>query len=139
MEVLPHVARWYIAGIAIVATAAMSRALWTALETTGQELMLVSILAGGVALAWRFPVHLQRNKYLSVDEVTAQGIETTNDLVRARSLGCKLGQGYCVAHPLRPADLGALLHRGVGFDVARNAVGTHLGRIPRLQAETARI
>lgn len=71
-------------------------------------------------------------------EVTAEGIETTDDLIQARSLGCKLGQGFCFAHPLPPADIATLLDRNVSFDVARNVVvGPHRGRLVRPPAAPA--
>lgn len=35
-------------------------------------------------------------------EVVAQGIETAEQFTALRNLGCQLGQGYCLSHPLDP-------------------------------------
>jgi len=39
--------------------------------------------------------------------VTAEGIETTDQLLLLRELGCDVGQGYLIATPLEPHDLNA--------------------------------
>jgi len=44
-------------------------------------------------------------------DVTAQGIETEDQLSRLRAIGCHRGQGYHVARPLPAAEAGALLAR----------------------------
>ncbi|MBK1721780.1 EAL domain-containing protein [Thiocystis violacea] len=41
--------------------------------------------------------------------VTAEGIETRDQLLRVVSIGCHIGQGYYFSHPLPAADFGALL------------------------------
>jgi EAL domain-containing protein (putative c-di-GMP-specific phosphodiesterase class I) len=44
-------------------------------------------------------------------ETIAEGIETAEQLVALRELGCQLGQGYYFARPLGPAAVDALLER----------------------------
>ncbi len=41
--------------------------------------------------------------------VIAEGIETRTQADLLRELGCEMGQGYLLSHPLPPVDLGALL------------------------------
>ena len=41
--------------------------------------------------------------------VIAEGIETRTQAERLRELGCEMGQGYLLSHPLPPLDLTALL------------------------------
>ena len=41
--------------------------------------------------------------------VTAEGIETAEQLKELRALGCDKGRGYYFARPLQPESLGALL------------------------------
>ena len=42
--------------------------------------------------------------------VTAEGVETTDQLERLRSLGCPQGQGYLFSRPVPAADMAALLN-----------------------------
>jgi diguanylate cyclase (GGDEF)-like protein len=44
-------------------------------------------------------------------ETIAEGIETDEQLVALRSLGCQYGQGYLFGRPGDPDTIGALLHR----------------------------
>jgi EAL domain-containing protein (putative c-di-GMP-specific phosphodiesterase class I) len=55
-------------------------------------------------------------------ETVAEGIETAEQLVTLRELGCQLGQGYFFTRPLGPAAVDALLERhypGVHTPAAR--------------------
>jgi diguanylate cyclase (GGDEF)-like protein len=51
-------------------------------------------------------------------QVTAEGIESMDQLVLARGLGCQLGQGYKFARPLRPKALATMLDRQIVFPIA---------------------
>lgn len=53
-------------------------------------------------------VHLARNLGLGV---MAEGIETTDQLVRLRDFGCEHGQGFLFARPLSPEQVEELLAR----------------------------
>ncbi|WP_300974636.1 EAL domain-containing protein [Sphingomonas sp. LHG3406-1] len=44
-------------------------------------------------------------------QVTAEGVETVDQLTALRALGCDLVQGYLLAHPLDPAELVAWASR----------------------------
>ncbi len=48
-------------------------------------------------------------------QVTAEGIETIEQLAHLRSLGCKHGQGYAFSRSLSAADMGALLRKTAPF------------------------
>jgi diguanylate cyclase len=43
--------------------------------------------------------------------VTAEGVETFEQLERVRALGCDAAQGFLLARPAAPEDVAALLHR----------------------------
>jgi diguanylate cyclase (GGDEF)-like protein len=59
-------------------------------------------------------------------EITAEGIETTEDLLLARELGCRYGQGYRFARPLPASEITALLEHGFPFDIAHKvSLGPH--------------
>jgi EAL domain-containing protein (putative c-di-GMP-specific phosphodiesterase class I) len=47
--------------------------------------------------------------------VTAEGIETQEQLARVRSLGCDAVQGFLLARPAAPADIAHLLHQPLGM------------------------
>jgi EAL domain-containing protein (putative c-di-GMP-specific phosphodiesterase class I) len=47
--------------------------------------------------------------------VTAEGIETAEQLARLRELGCNWGQGYFFTPPLSPDELVAFLRNGTAF------------------------
>lgn len=51
-------------------------------------------------------------------QVTAEGIESMDQLVLARGLGCQLGQGFNFARPLRPEALATMLDRQTIFPIA---------------------
>ena len=51
-------------------------------------------------------------------EVTAEGIETTDDLLVARALGCRYGQGFRFAGPMPAAEIETLIEHGLPFDIA---------------------
>jgi diguanylate cyclase (GGDEF)-like protein/PAS domain S-box-containing protein len=56
--------------------------------------------------------------------VTAEGVETLDQLLRLRALGCDFAQGYYFAGPQPAADLGALLNWDMeGHRTPRTAVG----------------
>ena len=56
--------------------------------------------------------------------VTAEGVETLDQLVRLRALGCDFAQGYYFARPQPAADLAALLNWDMeGHWAPRTAVG----------------
>ena len=44
--------------------------------------------------------------------VTAEGVETADQLERLRGLGCELGQGFFFARPVPSEELNALIARG---------------------------
>jgi EAL domain-containing protein (putative c-di-GMP-specific phosphodiesterase class I) len=44
--------------------------------------------------------------------VTAEGIETDQQLMRLREIGCEIGQGYLFARPMNPAEVNRLLSAG---------------------------
>ncbi len=44
--------------------------------------------------------------------VTAEGVETADQLERLRALGCELGQGFFFARPVPGEDLPGLLAAG---------------------------
>ena len=48
-------------------------------------------------------------RHLPLD-LTAEGIENTAQLTALRDLGCPLGQGHGLSHPLTAPDFRALLH-----------------------------
>jgi EAL domain-containing protein (putative c-di-GMP-specific phosphodiesterase class I) len=50
--------------------------------------------------------------------VVAEGIETAEQMGWLRNLGCELGQGYYLSHPLPFEELEALLQQG-GVGLAR--------------------
>jgi EAL domain-containing protein (putative c-di-GMP-specific phosphodiesterase class I)/GGDEF domain-containing protein len=54
----------------------------------------------------RLIVELSRDLHL---EVTAEGIESSEQLAMLSAFGCPLGQGYLLAKPMRPDDFGLLL------------------------------
>jgi len=47
--------------------------------------------------------------------VTAEGIETPEQLARVRALGCDAVQGFLLARPAPPADIAHLLHQPLGM------------------------
>ncbi|MBX6342555.1 MAG: EAL domain-containing protein, partial [Thermomicrobiaceae bacterium] len=47
--------------------------------------------------------------------VTAEGVETAEQLGELRTVGCDCGQGYYIARPLPAEDLGALLSEGASW------------------------
>jgi EAL domain-containing protein (putative c-di-GMP-specific phosphodiesterase class I) len=49
--------------------------------------------------------------------VTAEGIETAEQLSRLRQAGCDKGQGYYFFRPLKAEAMGALLENRAGSDV----------------------
>ena len=56
--------------------------------------------------------------------VTAEGVETLDQLLRLRALGCDFAQGYYFARPQPAAELGALLNWDMeGHHAPRTAVG----------------
>lgn len=56
--------------------------------------------------------------------VTAEGVETLDQLVRLRSLGCDFAQGYYFARPQPAAELAGLLNWDMeGHWAPRTAVG----------------
>jgi diguanylate cyclase (GGDEF)-like protein/PAS domain S-box-containing protein len=56
--------------------------------------------------------------------VTAEGVETIDQLLRLRALGCDFAQGYYFARPQPAADLDALLNWDMqGHSTPRTAVG----------------
>jgi EAL domain-containing protein (putative c-di-GMP-specific phosphodiesterase class I) len=46
--------------------------------------------------------------------VTAEGIETADQLERVRALGCDAAQGFLLARPAAPGDIAGLLHQPLG-------------------------
>lgn len=48
-------------------------------------------------------------------EVTAEGIETVEQLARLREVGCNWGQGYLFTPPLPPDELATFLQEGTAF------------------------
>ena len=56
--------------------------------------------------------------------VTAEGVETLDQLLRLRALGCNFAQGYYFARPQPAAELDALLNWDTqGHSAPRTAVG----------------
>ncbi|MDQ6673745.1 MAG: EAL domain-containing protein [Chloroflexota bacterium] len=43
--------------------------------------------------------------------LTAEGVETTEQAEQLRQLGCDLGQGYLFARPLLAEELGLMIQR----------------------------
>ena len=56
--------------------------------------------------------------------VTAEGIETTEQLAQVRALGCDAAQGFLLARPAAPEDVAALLHQPLC--PAASVLGTRL-------------
>jgi diguanylate cyclase (GGDEF)-like protein/PAS domain S-box-containing protein len=50
-------------------------------------------------------------------EVTAEGIETQDQLVKLKKLGCRFAQGFYLARPMPPADLDRLMAGSHRWDV----------------------
>lgn len=61
-------------------------------------------------------------------QLTAEGIETAQQLAALRELGCELGQGFFLARPLAPEDVDRLLGESTDETSARNAVTFGAGR-----------
>ncbi len=62
----------------------------------------------------------------------AEGIETTEQLITLRDLGCHLGQGYHLSHPVKPEAIGRMLAAG-GVDLALLALPRTAAVAPILQ------
>ncbi len=59
--------------------------------------------------------------------VTAEGIETHEQLERVRALGCDAAQGFLLARPGGPDDIAGLLHQPLGpqhFQLCVAALGS---------------
>ncbi len=68
----------------------------------------------------------------------AEGIETTEQLITLRDLGCHLGQGYHLSHPVKPEAINRMLAAG-GVDLALLALPPQAAVAPILQLrQTAR-
>jgi EAL domain-containing protein (putative c-di-GMP-specific phosphodiesterase class I) len=63
---------------------------------------------------------------LSLD-VIAEGIEQPNQLDLLRSLGCRMGQGFLLSHPVAPDTLQALLASGGLLHLTHQAPAPRLG------------
>ena len=64
--------------------------------------------------------------------MVAEGIESTEQLVTLRELGCHLGQGYHLSHPVKADAIDRLLAAG-GVDPALLALPRHLAPVIQLQ------
>ncbi len=62
----------------------------------------------------------------------AEGIETTEQLITLRELGCHLGQGYHLSHPVKPEAIERMLAAG-GVDLALLALPPQPAVAPILQ------
>jgi len=62
-------------------------------------------------------------------DVVAEGVETADQMVRVRVLGCDVGQGFFFAPPLPSDAVGDFLHAGGTYDVLRGALSAvgHFG------------
>ena len=76
-------------------------------------------------------------------ETIAEGIETEEQAVRMRSVGCAFGQGYAFAAPLTPTELlgmfgpgAAARPAGDGADTGAVAKRGVTSRVPRLTRGT---
>jgi EAL domain-containing protein (putative c-di-GMP-specific phosphodiesterase class I) len=61
-------------------------------------------------------------------QLTAEGIETAQQLAALRELGCELGQGFFLARPLAPEDIDRLLGESADEASARFATAFGSGR-----------
>lgn len=61
-------------------------------------------------------------------QLTAEGIETAQQLDALRELGCELGQGFFLARPLAPEDVDRLLGESTAETSARTAAAFGAGR-----------
>jgi diguanylate cyclase (GGDEF)-like protein len=65
----------------------------------------------------------------------AEGIETTEQLVTLRDLGCHLGQGYHLSHPVKAEAIDRILAAG-GVELALLALPEHTPLTPILRLHT---
>jgi len=76
----------------------IDRSFVSGLGRTGEDAAIVA-----AAIAFARALHL---------DVTAEGVETTDQAARLRALGCDRAQGYLFARPMPEAELLAILAAG---------------------------